>query len=70
MAAAENSTVCRWYNMCPVKRFYEQGKIDEKWVKDYCLSDNPACRRKQLEERGVYHPDNMLPDGTIEERLI
>jgi hypothetical protein len=25
--------------------------------------------RRKIEEEGQYHPDNMLPDGTIDEKL-
>ncbi|MCF7927510.1 MAG: hypothetical protein K9L68_00335 [Spirochaetales bacterium] len=60
---------CRWYPVCPMKRFYEEGKIDRRWVEDYCWVDNPDCIRKQMEARGEYHPDNMLPDGTIGKSL-
>jgi len=52
-----------------MKRFYEQGKLDEKWVKNYCFVDSDRCVRKKLEEQNEYHPDNMLPDGTIDESL-
>jgi hypothetical protein len=48
-----------------MKRFYEEGKLDEKWVKEYCWGDNSRCVRKRMEEAGEHHPDNMLPDGTI-----
>jgi hypothetical protein len=24
-----------------------------------------VCERYKLEERNIYHPDNLLPDGTI-----
>jgi len=64
-----NKKVCRWFNVCPLKRFYEYGKLNKKWVEEYCFSDNPGCVRKKMEERGKYHPDNMLPDGTIDENL-
>jgi len=60
---------CIWYNVCPMKRFYEAGKLEEKWVREYCWVSNPDCVRKQMESRGQYHPDNMLPDGTIREDL-
>ncbi|MFW5961462.1 MAG: uracil-DNA glycosylase [bacterium] len=60
---------CKWYQVCPIKRYHEQGKIDEKWVENYCHGDNESCVRYQMEERGEYHPDNMLPDGTIAEDL-
>lgn len=60
---------CYWYNVCPVKYFYYAGRIEEHWVRDYCHISNPDCVRKQMEERGEYHPDNMMPDGTIREDL-
>ncbi len=60
---------CVWFNVCPLKRFYENGKLDKKWIESYCLGDNSRCIRKKMEEEGKYHPDNMLPDGTIDERL-
>ncbi len=61
--------VCIWYNVCPLKRFYEQGKLPKKWIEDYCWVDNSKCVRKEMEEQGRYHPDNMLPDGTIDKEL-
>ena len=61
--------VCIWYNACPLKRFYEQGKLPKRWIKDYCWGDNSKCVRKKMEEEGRYHPDNMLPDGIIDQGL-
>jgi hypothetical protein len=52
-----------------MKRFFEAGKIDKKWVENYCHGDNKSCQRYQMEERGEYHPDNMLPDGSIDQSL-
>ncbi len=60
---------CKWFSVCPLKRFYEQGKLDKEWIEEYCWRDNSICVRKKLEEKGVYHPDNMLPDGTIDKGL-
>ncbi len=60
---------CKWFTVCPMKRFYESGKLDEKWVKAYCWGDWGKCVRYQMEESGEPHPDNMLPDGTINETL-
>ena len=65
----DHKRVCEWFDVCPLKHFYEQGKLDKKWIEEYCWQDNPGCIRKRLEEGGVYHPDNMLPDGTIDETL-
>ena len=56
---------CKWYPVCPVKQFYEQGKLDKKWIEQYCKRDWKNCTRYRMEEIGQYHPDNMLPDGTL-----
>ena len=52
-----------------MKYFYEQGKLEEKWARDYCWAGNKNCVRYQKEEAGIPHPDNMLPDGSIKEDL-
>jgi hypothetical protein len=52
-----------------MKCFYEAGKLDKKWVTDYCHGNWKACVRYQMEERGDPHPDNMLPNGQIDETL-
>ncbi len=56
---------CKWYCCCPMKRFYEQGRLLRKWIELYCHGDWQNCVRYQMEERGEYHPDRMLPDGSI-----
>ncbi len=61
---------CRWFAVCPMKRFYEEGKLDKKWIDLYCKGDWESCVRYQLEERGELHPDWMLPDGSIDKRLV
>lgn len=62
--------ICKWYNVCPVKYFTDRHLIGEHWVKDYCKGGNwEKCIRYQMEESGKYHPDNMLPDGTIDKNL-
>ncbi|MHA1805519.1 MAG: uracil-DNA glycosylase [Promethearchaeota archaeon] len=60
---------CKWYEVCPIKYFVEQGKLDRKWIEEYCLIGNKECKRYQMEESGIYHPDNMLPNGEIKEDL-
>jgi hypothetical protein len=52
-----------------MRRYYEEGKLDKKWIENYCHGDYKSCVRYQMEETGRYHPDNMLPDGTIDKRL-
>ncbi|MBD3354198.1 MAG: uracil-DNA glycosylase [Candidatus Lokiarchaeota archaeon] len=60
---------CKWYSVCPIKYYTDQGKLEDYWVKNYCLKGNKDCIRYQKEENCEYHPDNMLPDGTIREDL-
>ena len=62
---------CKWYSLCPLRRFEKQGKLDDIWAKNYCKTDSnwKKCKRYQFEEAGRYHPDNMLPDGKIDNEL-
>ena len=60
---------CKWYDVCPLKFFYEKNRLDKKWVEDYCLGDFSKCVRYKMEEEGSYYPDNMMPDGTIDGKL-
>ncbi|MCK4312653.1 MAG: uracil-DNA glycosylase, partial [Candidatus Cloacimonetes bacterium] len=43
---------CKWYPCCPLKRYYEIGKLDKKWVELYCRGDWESCVRYHMEERG------------------
>ncbi len=61
--------MCKWYFVCPMKYFYEQGKIDKSWIENYCKNNGKNCVRYEKEEAGIYHPDNMLPNGEIDENL-
>ncbi|MCD6248186.1 MAG: uracil-DNA glycosylase [Hadesarchaea archaeon] len=61
--------VCKWYEVCPMKRFYEEGKLERKWIERYCMGDYKNCVRYRMEERGESHPDNMLPNGEIRKDL-
>ena len=58
---------CKWYPVCPIKTYTEEGRLDRYWIENYCLVNNRKCIRYRMEEKGEYHPDNMLPDGTIKE---
>jgi uracil-DNA glycosylase family 4 len=60
---------CKWYPVCPLKRFYEEGNLAEKYIELYCKGDWESCVRYQMEEKGEAHPDWMLPDGSIDEKL-
>ncbi|MCF7886238.1 MAG: uracil-DNA glycosylase [Candidatus Marinimicrobia bacterium] len=61
--------VCQWYPVCPMKYYTEQGKLDKKWTELYCRGDWMSCKRYAMEESGQFHPDNMLPDGSIAKHL-
>ncbi|RLD13509.1 MAG: uracil-DNA glycosylase [Caldiserica bacterium] len=52
-----------------MKRFYEKGLLDKKWIELYCKGDWESCIRYQMEEKGQFHPDWMLPDGSLNEKL-
>jgi uracil-DNA glycosylase family 4 len=60
---------CKWYTVCPMKRFYEEGILESKWVELYCKGDWKSCVRYRMEENGEAHPDWMLPDGSIDMEL-
>ncbi len=60
---------CKWICCCPMVRFYEEGKLDRRWIELYCKGDWESCIRYQMEERGEYHEDCMLPDGSIRKEL-
>jgi hypothetical protein len=45
----------------------KRGRLGLEWKHRYCENNYGACRRFQLEEKGIPHPDTMLPDGTIDD---
>jgi hypothetical protein len=52
-----------------MKRYHEEGRIDGKWVENFCHGRWARCVRFQMVEHGEPHPDWMLPDGTLDESL-
>ena len=62
---------CRWYDeTSAIKRAYDKGLIEKKWVEQYCWSGGNKCERKRrFEEEGYISPDYVLPDGTEDPRL-
>ena len=68
----ETKMACKWYNVCPLRKHEREGKIGSVWAEKYCKSDDGwmECERYKLEEQGTYHPDSMLPDGTIDQKLV
>ena len=61
---------CKWFPVCPMKNYWEQRKIEKHWIDDYCKGNWEKCVRYEKEENGIYHPDNMLPNGDIDKKLI
>ena len=60
---------CKWYSVCPMKWYFEEGKLDKKWIELYCKGEWQKCERYKLEEMRKPHPDWMLPDVTIDKSL-
>ena len=60
---------CKWYPVCPMKYYYERGRLEKRWVEDFCMGEWSSCVRYRMEEAGRYHPDWMLPSGELDERL-
>ncbi|MCD6344997.1 MAG: uracil-DNA glycosylase [Anaerolineae bacterium] len=59
-----HSQQCKWFPVCPMKRLYEEGRLEYSWIARYCQGNWESCVRYQLEERGIPHPDTLLPDGS------
>lgn len=66
---SKGTETCKWYRVCPMKRYYEKGLLEKKWVEEYCWKNWRNCIRYQMEEKGEYHPDWMLPDGSLRDEL-
>jgi hypothetical protein len=53
-----------------MKRAYDRGLLDKKWIEEYCWKGGQGCvRKRRFEEEGYVSPDYVLPDGTVDERL-
>lgn len=66
-----NKNFCRWYDeTSAIKRAYDKGLIDKKWVENYCWNSGKNCERKRrFEEDGYISPDYVLPDGSEDLKL-
>ncbi len=60
---------CKWFPVCPMKWFYEMGKLEKKWIELYCRGNWKNCIRYKMEEQGRPHPDWMLPDGSMDKNI-
>jgi len=67
----EDQNLCPWYDhTSAIKRAYDKGKIDKKWVEDYCWNGGEGCvRKKRFEEEGYVSPDYVMPDGSVNKKL-
>ncbi len=52
-----------------MKSFWEEGKLNAKWIEEYCKGDWGNCKRYSIVEAGKLCPDNMLPNGKIDKSL-
>ena len=60
---------CKHFPRCPLRNFEAKSMITSKWRKKYCEKDFLKCVRYQEAEKGISHPDNMLPDGLVYKNL-
>ena len=67
----QGENFCKWYNETSgVKRAYDSGLIDKRWVENYCWNGGKGCvRKKRFEEEGYVSPDYVLPDGSVSESV-
>lgn len=68
-ANGNHGAVCKWYPVCPIRVYFEVGRLDRCWVELYCRGDWGRCVRYRMEEEGEPHPDWMLPDGSLDTSL-
>ncbi len=63
--------VCVWYNeTSAMKRAYDAGRLDKKWIEDYCFNGGENCvRKRRWEGEGYISPAWVLPDGSVDEGL-
>ena len=67
----DKPNVCRWYDgSSGMKRAYDAGRLEKRWIDDYCLNGGKGCVRKtRFENEGYVSPDYVLCDGTVDEKL-
>ena len=63
--------VCVWYDETSgMKRAFDAGLLDGKWIEEYCLRGVEGCvRKRRFETERYVSPDYVLPDGSIDARL-
>ncbi len=68
---ADQRNLCRWYDeTSAIKRAYDAGLIERKWVEQYCWNGGRNCvRKRRFEQEGYVSPNYVLPDGSECEAL-
>jgi uracil-DNA glycosylase len=56
---------CRYFSCCPLRRFEESGEIGETYKRRFCEGEFEKCVRFKMEEKGMPHPDRLMPDGKM-----
>jgi hypothetical protein len=58
---------CKWIDVCPLRSLERQGSIDLTWRERYCDTERNwrECERYRMEEKGLSHAHNMMPDGSV-----
>ena len=52
-----------------MKRYYEEGKLDRKWVELYCKGYWKVCKRYKMEEKGVDKANEIYADSSRKARI-
>jgi hypothetical protein len=53
-----------------MKKYLERGVLEKRWIDEWCKGNWEKCIRYKMAENGEYHPDWMLPDGSINDQLF
>lgn len=63
---------CEHFDTCPLRKFEKAGKISDKWKNEFCATEKNwvNCVRYQETKKGIPHPDNKLPDGSVDKNLV
>ncbi len=60
---------CCWYDeTSAMKRAYDKGLIDKKWVENYCWNEGKNCiRKKDLKKNNLYH---LIISFPMEQKIL
>ena len=58
---------CKWFYVCPMKRYFEGEKLDNKLFDSYCRGEWANCMRYEMEEKaGVKIRDSLIRKALID----